>query len=143
MGTIEGVEDCEAMTSITQSEKWLSGAILMIAALALLSCVKPLADNTTFDLLGQYQTEVAIHIQDNWKPPPELLGDEDQFVSYRMKVYPDGSIRDITLFDSTGNHRLEGSALRAIEASNPLPPHPPDLDEPYVDIGINFHPRRL
>ena len=94
--------------------------------------------------VGKYKIEVAIIIQKNWKAPTDQISVKDNiFASINFKVMPDGTIKDVTLTEASGNKFLDDSALKAVVDSSPVPPHPKSIGMPFVDMDIRFTPYGL
>jgi len=58
-------------------------------------------------------------------------------------VLPNGEITDIRFTERSNNAYLDESAYRAILKSNPAPPHPPSVREPFVVVAIRFTPEGI
>ncbi len=94
------------------------------------------------EMLDLYRLEIAHAINKNWAFSEQLAGDSPNLkASLVIKVMPDGSIVDIFFTDRSGNQILDESAYKAIVKSSPVTPHPPKLELPYVDVGLNFTPK--
>ena len=95
-------------------------------------------------IIDIYHAEIAYQIQKNWAFPDQFVeGNSDQVAALVFKVMPNGEIRDIFFTDHSGNIRLDESAKRAILKANPLPPYPPGISEPYIQLGVRFNSRGL
>jgi TonB family protein len=71
-----------------------------------------------------YARTVESRISGNWMRPVQAGRIE---IVYSFIIAPDGSIREINKEKSSGNDELDLTAERAIRASNPLAPPPPEL----------------
>jgi len=79
---------------------------------------------------------VESRIGSNWiRPAPEFGRVE---IVYSFVIAADGSIRDIKKERSSGNEFLDLTAERAIRASDPLPPLPPELRDRTVQMISQF-----
>jgi|GEM_PF-1482229 len=95
-------------------------------------------------LLDEYKIEIAYIIQKNWNVPTDRVSVKDNIVSsVAFKVMPDGTIKDITLTEASGNKALDDSALNAVVSSSPLPPHPKSIEVPFIDMRLRFTPYGL
>ncbi|BBO81657.1 hypothetical protein DSCO28_22230 [Desulfosarcina ovata subsp. sediminis] len=96
------------------------------------------------ELIDLYRIEVAFQIQKNWAFNEQLAGGDRSLASAIVfKVMPNGEIRDIFFTDRSGNTYLDESGYKAIVKSNPVDPHPPGLNLPYVEMGIRFTPQGI
>ncbi len=85
-----------------------------------------------------YARAVESRISSNWTRPPEGVRIE---VVFSFFIATDGSIYDIKKEKSSGNDALDLTAERAIRASNPLAPPPPELrGRPIQFIAQFVHP---
>jgi TonB family protein len=87
--------------------------------------------------LSMYLTLVDWKIQQNWVPVGAGASPESVVV-IRFRVLRSGRVRDLELETSSGNASLDGSALRAVRQSLPLPPFPNLLTEPWLDLRYRF-----
>ena len=81
---------------------------------------------------GYYLDRVVALIRENWVRPQ--TGATDALVHFR--VSKDGSITSIELRRTSGDAAFDRAALRAVEASSPLPPLPRGYQRD--DLGINM-----
>ena len=94
--------------------------------------------------IDSYKIEVAYIIQKNWSVPTDQISARDNIVvSVAFKVMPDGTIKDVTITEASGNKALDDSAIKAVVDSNPVPPHPKSIDVPFIDMSIRFTPYGL
>ncbi len=85
-----------------------------------------------------YARVVESRIGSNWVKP---FGNVRVEVVYSFTVTANGSIRRIKKEKSSGNSLLDLTAERAIRASNPLPPPPPELRRQSLNFVSYFiHP---
>lgn len=88
-----------------------------------------------------YLNIVAFHIQKNWNFSEQLAGNaKGLVVAIIFKIMPDGEIRDIWVEKRSGNNYLDESAMKAIEKSSPVQPHPAGLGKPYITGALEFTP---
>ena len=96
------------------------------------------------ELIDLYRIEIAFEIQKNWAFNQQLAGGDSSLVSAIVfKVMPGGEIRDIFFTDRSGNTYLDESGYKAIVKSDPVDPHPPGLNLPYVEMGVRFTPQGI
>jgi TonB family protein len=80
----------------------------------------------------------------NWKYSEKLVGvNPNLTVSLVFKVMPNGEIKDIFILHRSGNTALDMSAYKAVLKSNPVYPHPKDLNVDFVDVALRFTPNGL
>jgi TonB family protein len=82
-----------------------------------------------------YARTVEARISSNWIRPVQAGRVE---IIYSFVIASDGSIRDITKEKSSGSDELDLTAERAIRASNPLAPPPPELRSRPVKFMAQF-----
>lgn len=75
--------------------------------------------------LGWYAELVRERLAQNWHT--NGLGDVGAPSIVNFTILRNGTIRDVTLFQGSGNPTVDNSALRAVYDSNPLPPLPPQV----------------
>ncbi|NNK01570.1 MAG: TonB family protein [Desulfatitalea sp.] len=96
------------------------------------------------EVIELYRLDVAYVVNKNWAFSEQLAGGGENLLSaLTFKVMPDGRIEDISFTDRSGNAVLDESALRAIMKSSPVRPHPPEIKQPYVIMGLRFGPRGI
>lgn len=93
------------------------------------------------EVIDIYRAEIAGQINKNWAFAEQLAGGKKLMASIIFKVMPDGKITDIFFTDHSGNPYLDDSAYKAIVKSSPVKPHPAGLQQPYVEMGLNFSPQ--
>ena len=96
-------------------------------------------------LLDFYVVEVAFQIKKNWAFSKQMAGGNTRNLSVELafKVLPNGEIFDIWFDKRSGNRYLDDSARKAVMKSNPVRPHPENLDRPFVIIGLRFTDKGL
>ena len=95
------------------------------------------------ELYGYYVDAIRSRISGNWLQStisPNVMSAPRVFVSF--DILRDGTITDIRLTQSSGNVEVDRSALRAIEASNPLGSLPPGYSGSKVSVNFYFDFRR-
>ncbi|MFH2218291.1 MAG: cell envelope integrity protein TolA [Pseudomonadota bacterium] len=98
------------------------------------------AGNPVLSLIDIYRIQIAFDVQKNWAFSESLAGGQGLMVELAFKVMPTGEIVDIWFDKRSGNSYLDESAQKAVMKSNPVRPHPPGIDEPYVIVGLRFTP---
>ena len=92
--------------------------------------------------IRMYQMAVEEQIKNNWSYPvalisPKKLRDLEAIVL--VKVKEDGTIMKSWFKDRSSNSIFDGSVLKAIERSDPLPPFPEGYRKSYDEIEIRFN----
>lgn len=82
-----------------------------------------------------YLNQVLSFISSNWYKPP---AEEGTFCTIYFVISKTGRIIDSKVENSSGNSAFDRAALRAVLASNPLPPLPYDYYEEKLGIHLRF-----
>jgi TonB family protein len=82
-----------------------------------------------------YPQAVERRISSNWMRPPQGVQVE---IIYSFYIAANGQIYGIKLEQSSGNDVLDGTALRAIQASNPLTTPPPEFRDRPIQFRADF-----
>lgn len=82
-----------------------------------------------------YLTQVLGFISSNWYKPPSQEG---TYCTVYFVISKSGRIIDSKVETSSGNAAFDRAALRAVLASNPLPPLPYDYYEEKLGIHLRF-----
>ena len=92
---------------------------------------------------GWYVQAVKNRVSSNWllaMISPNITSARRVYVEF--KILRDGTVTGIKLTESSGYPEVDRSALRAIEASNPLAPLPSDYRGNSVTVSFYFDLRR-
>ena len=92
---------------------------------------------------GWYVASARNRISGNWllsTISPNILSAPRLYMTFT--VLRDGSVTDVEITQSSGIPEVDRSALRAVLASNPLPPLPPDYAGNRVKVSLYFDFRR-
>ena len=81
---------------------------------------------------GYYLDRVVAAISGNWVRPP--IGNLE--AKFHFRIQRDGTIAELRLVDSSSSHEFDQAAMRAVQASSPLPPLPKGYNQD--DLGINL-----
>lgn len=88
---------------------------------------------------GWYVEAVKTRISSNWLSsmlnPSATRG---QRVYVQFDIMRDGTIAHVKLSSSSGDPEADRSAIRAVEASNPLAPLPPDYRGSSISVNVSF-----
>ncbi len=92
---------------------------------------------------GWYVASVRTRISGNWllsTISPSILKAPRLYMTFT--ILRDGTVSDPEITQSSGMPEVDRSALRAVLASNPLPPLPPDYAGNRVKVNLYFDFRR-
>lgn len=89
-------------------------------------------DNPSFTY-GYYVDQMLAKISSNWSRPPVGSGVE---ATLYFRIERDGRIRELSIARSSGINGFDLAALRAVQASSPLPPLPRAFRED--SLGVNL-----
>ncbi|MEM6457465.1 MAG: energy transducer TonB, partial [Acidobacteriota bacterium] len=83
---------------------------------------------------GYYLDRVLAAISENWVRPPVGGGLDEALLAFR--ILENGQITELRLATSSGSDAFDRAAMRAIEASTPLPPLPRGYKKDYLGIQL-------
>lgn len=89
--------------------------------------------------LGWYAETVRQRLAQNWRT--NGLGSVGAPTIVNFTILRDGTIRDVKLFQGSGNPTVDNTALRAVYDSNPLPPLPPQVTGSSLPAQFTFQLR--
>jgi TonB family protein len=84
-------------------------------------------------VVNEYLSGVITHVRSNWAFPD--TGDKGLSAVVAFTVKADGTLRKVSLEQSSGNELFDRSVINAINKSVPLPRPPFELD-----VGVRFYP---
>jgi periplasmic protein TonB len=90
---------------------------------------------------GWYIESVKRRIQTNWLQntiDPAVRAGHTAKSTVQFTITRDGTVKDITISQPSGNLSMDNSGLRAIMASNPMPALPTDYSGSYVTVLFDF-----
>jgi colicin import membrane protein len=87
---------------------------------------------------NSYFSRVQSRIGRYWAPPRVDLRGGEPKVTIRFRLHRSGGVSDVMVERSSGNDYYDAAGKRAILSAYPLPPFPPELDKPYLDINFTF-----
>ncbi|MGB2589821.1 MAG: TonB C-terminal domain-containing protein [Candidatus Acidiferrum sp.] len=88
-----------------------------------------------------YIESVRRRIGQNWLQStidPQVRAARRAHCVMTFRIYRDGTIKDMTMFQTSGNLSMDNSAQRALLSSNPMPSLPNDYSGSYVDVTFDF-----
>jgi hypothetical protein len=79
-------------------------------------------------------------IREHIYPPPAFyqIGAISGESVLRFRIYPDGSMSDLSVLNYTGHKALVETSVNAVRASSPFRPLPQDFSEPYLELVWTF-----
>ncbi|MEO8197127.1 MAG: energy transducer TonB [Thermoanaerobaculia bacterium] len=116
-----------AEPEVQGSERGSASALALGAAVAGL-------DNPDF-VYGYYVDQMLAMIQRNWVRPMVGSGVE---ATVHYRIQRDGRIADVRIATSSGINSFDLAALRAVQASTPLPPLPRAFREGSLGVNLIF-----
>ncbi len=116
-----------AEPEVQGSERGSANALALGAAVAGL-------DNPDF-VYGYYVDQMLAMIQRNWVRPMVGSGVE---ATVHYRIQRDGRIVDVRIASSSGINSFDLAALRAVQASTPLPPLPRAFREGSLGVNLIF-----
>ena len=116
-----------AEPEVQGSERGSTNALALGAAVAGL-------DNPDF-VYGYYVDQMLAMIQRNWVRPMVGSGVE---ATVHYRIQRDGRIVDVRIATSSGINSFDLAALRAVQASTPLPPLPRAFREGSLGVNLIF-----
>jgi periplasmic protein TonB len=90
---------------------------------------------------GWYIESVKRRIQSNWLQntiDPALRAGRTAKATVQFTITRDGTVKDISISQPSGNLSMDNSGLRAVMASNPMPALPTDYSGSYVTVLFDF-----
>jgi len=88
---------------------------------------------------GYYVASVRSRISGNWllsTVSPNIVSAPRLYMTFT--ILRDGNVTDVEITQPSGIPEVDRSALRAVLASNPLPPLPPDYSGNKVKVNLYF-----
>lgn len=90
---------------------------------------------------GWYIESVKRRIQQNWLQntiDPNVRAARMAKTTMQFTILRDGTIKDVKMYQSSGNLSMDNSGMRAIQSSSPLPALPSDYSGSYVTVTFDF-----
>ncbi|MCM1339294.1 MAG: TonB C-terminal domain-containing protein [Muribaculaceae bacterium] len=89
-------------------------------------------DNVDF---GPYMREMQRRIKSNWNPPQDKFSRK---VTLLYEIKKSGEVTNVSIVQSSGNKKMDKSAIKALEAASPLRPLPAEFKEDSVKVQFTF-----
>ena len=83
---------------------------------------------------GYYLDLIVGRISANWTRP--MVGGDIKDARVHFRIEKDGTVKNLSLRQSSGDESFDQSALRAVEASSPLPPLPKGYKRDFLGINL-------
>lgn len=80
-----------------------------------------------------YLEEIYRKVLRNWRPPSNTLE-----TTVHFRIEKNGRISEVGVEESSGNFLFDQAALRAVEASNPMPPLPREYGGDWLGVYFDF-----
>jgi colicin import membrane protein len=77
-------------------------------------------------------------IKSQWEPPPIDVGGQTYNVVVRFRYYRNGTVKDVTVQQTSGNSYFDDAGKRAILKPRQFPMFPSDMTEAYQDVEMVF-----
>jgi len=89
---------------------------------------------------GPYLQRVLQNVRENWYHLiPESVEMKKGKLALEFAIMKDGSVRGLTVTNSSGDVALDNPAVGAIQLSNPFPPLPNEFGGPYLSLRFRFY----
>ncbi|MEZ0328349.1 MAG: cell envelope integrity protein TolA [Dissulfuribacterales bacterium] len=93
------------------------------------------------DVLAAYVGAIADSVQRRWALPDDLQQKGGLFCVVEVKITRDGSIKDVRVIERSKNALFDQTAVKAVQAANPLPVPPEALVKDALEgIELKFTP---
>lgn len=93
------------------------------------------------DVLAAYVGAIADSVQRRWALPDDLQQKGGLFCIVEVKITRDGSIKDVRVIERSKNALFDQTAVKAVQAANPLPVPPEALVKDALEgIELKFTP---
>ncbi len=83
---------------------------------------------------GYYLDRIVTMISQNWVRP--MVGGEVVQATIYFRIQQDGTLSDLRLTEASGSDIFDQAAMRAVQASAPLPPLPKSYKRGYLGINL-------
>lgn len=94
---------------------------------------------TTRSDMGEYLKVLRQLIRGNWRIPNIARYEVSGVTGIGFNIQKNGQITDVYLIQASGHEPLDVSAKNAITNTDPAPPLPSHVDEPFVPIKFGFY----
>ena len=87
------------------------------------------------EMFRDYMKTMQTSIKKNWNPPK---GDTSRQVVLFFKIAKDGSLKNYSVLQSSGNDKTDEAAIEALKAAAPFAPLPEEYTKDDIDIQFTF-----
>ena len=87
---------------------------------------------------NRYLALVENRIDEQWVAPPISIDQRHLQAEVKFRILRSGKITKVHIQQGSGNAYYDSAALRAVQASDPLPSFPKDLTQQYLDVRYKF-----
>ena len=87
------------------------------------------------EMFNTYMLDMQKRIKLNWKPSKENVSKN---VTLLYSINKDGSLKRYSVLKSSGNTKMDESAVEALKKSFPFKPLPKDFKGEYIDVQFTF-----
>ena len=87
------------------------------------------------EIFRDYMKTLQTSIKKNWNPPQ---GDTSRQVVLFFKIAKDGSLKNYSVLQSSGNNDTDEAAIKALKAAAPFEPLPEEYNKDDIDIQFTF-----
>lgn len=90
----------------------------------------------TDDSIQQYMNNMQHTVKANWNPKTNSENSTRVVLKYR--IHKNGEISNIEVLKSSGDKKMDETAIEAVRKSSPLAELPEAIKENYVDVNFSF-----
>lgn len=90
----------------------------------------------TDDSIQQYMNNMQHTVKANWNPKTNSENSTRVVLKYR--IHKNGEISNIEVLKSSGDKKMDETAIEAVRKSSPLAELPDAIKENYVDVNFSF-----
>ena len=87
---------------------------------------------------NRYLGVVQSKIDQQWVAPPVAADENNLQVVLKFRILRSGEVTNLKIDRGSGNSYYDSAAKRAVQAADPLPPFPSEIDQSYLDVRYNF-----
>ena len=87
---------------------------------------------------NRYLGVVQSKIDQQWVAPPVAANENNLQVVLTFRILRSGEVSNLRIDRGSGNSYYDSAAKRAVQAADPLPPFPSEIDQSYLDVRYNF-----
>ena len=92
-------------------------------------------NNEPEEMFREYMKTMQQDIKKNWNPPK---GNNSKSTTLLFKIAKDGSLKQYSVYKSSGNEEVDEAAIKAIKDTAPFKPLPDAYTKDDIDIQFKF-----